>query len=115
VEPKTAFAGMAVTATSCLLDARLPAEENDPEREAFIVSQFHPASCGWLTTFSKERIYCANGYLTHLDRVRDDATYNFVMSEVNNVIAIMNFQRDRLVELKQRVRERRVELVNGSF
>ena len=108
-------AGMAVTATSCLLDARLPAEENDPEREAFIVSQFHPASCGWLTTFSKERIYCANSYLTHLDRVRDDATYNFVMSEVNNVIAIMNFQPDRLAELKQRVREKRVELVNGFF
>jgi hypothetical protein len=108
-------AGMAATATSCLLGARLHAAESEAEREAFIVSQFHPASCGWLTTFSKERIYCANSYLTHLDRVRDDAAYNFVMSEVNNVIAIMNFQPDRVAELKQRVREKRVELVNAFF
>lgn len=107
--------GMAATATSCLLGARLHAKENEPEREAFIVSQFHPASCGWLTTFSKERIYCANSYLTHLDRVRDDAAYNFVMSEVNNVIAIINFQPDRVAELKQRVREKRVELANAFF
>ncbi len=108
-------AGMAVTATGCLLSTRLNAAENASEREAFIVSQFHPASCGWLTTFSKERIYCANSYLTHLDRVRDDATYDFVLSEVNNVIAVMNFQPNRIPELKQRVREKRVELVNAFF
>src|ERR1700743_3701618 len=107
-------AGMAAAATSCIA-TRLCAAETKAEQEAFIVSQFHPASCGWLTTFSKERIYCANSYLSHLDRVRDDPAYNFVMSEVNNVIAIMNFQPDRVTELKQRVKEKRVELVNGFF
>src|SRR4051794_14009370 len=59
--------------------------------EAVLVPNFHPASCGWLTTFSRERVYCANSYLDHLDRVRDDPNYSFVLSEVNNIIAIMNF------------------------
>ncbi len=81
----------------------------------FIVPNFHPASCGWLTTFSKERVYCANSYLNHLDRVRDHPQYEFVLSEVNNLIAIMNFQPARIPELKQRIAEKRVELVNGYF
>jgi hypothetical protein len=85
------------------------------QREVFMVPNFHPASCGWLTTFSRERVYCANSYLNHLDRVRDDPNYNFVMSEVNNIIAIMEFQPARTAELKQRVAEKRVELVNGYF
>lgn len=37
------------------------------------------------------------------------------MSEVNNFIAIMNFQPQRIPELKQRIQEKRVELVNGFF
>jgi alpha-mannosidase len=84
-------------------------------RKVFLVPNFHPASCGWLTTFSRERVYCANSYLDHLDRVRDDPQYAFVLSEVNNIIAIMNFQPERIPELKQRVAEKRVELVNGYF
>lgn len=85
------------------------------QRKTYLVPNFHPASCGWLTTFSKERVYCANSYLDHLNRVRDDPHYEFVMSEVNNIIAIMNFQPDRIPELKQRIQERRVELVNAFF
>src|SRR5882757_8791876 len=84
-------------------------------RDVFIVPHFHPASCGWLTTFSKERVYCSNSYLSHLDRVRDDKEYQFVLSEVNNVVAIMNFRPERVSELKQRVNEGRVELVNAFF
>ncbi len=84
-------------------------------REVFLVPNFHPASCGWLTTFSRERVYCANSYLNHLDRVRDDPNYSFVMSEVNNIIAIMEFQPTRVAELKHQVAEKRVELVNGYF
>ncbi len=89
--------------------------EPEPKRKVYIVPNFHPASCGWLTTFSKERVYCANSYLNHLDRVRDDASYKFVMSEANNIIAIMNFRPDRIPELKQRIAEKRVEVVNGYF
>src|ERR1700753_742108 len=89
--------------------------EPDSNRDVFLVPNFHPASCGWLTTFSRERVYCANSYLDHLDRVRDDPNYSFVMSEINNIIAIMNFQPQRIPELKQRVAEKRVELVNGFF
>jgi alpha-mannosidase len=83
--------------------------------EAYIVPNFHPASCGWLDTFSMERVYCCNSYLDHLDRVRDDPTYKFVLSECNNIIAMMNFQPQRIPELKQRIREGRVELVNATF
>jgi alpha-mannosidase len=84
-------------------------------REVYIVPNFHPGSCGWLTTFSEERVYCANSYLTHLDRVGKDPNYDFVLSEINNIIAIMNFRPDRIPELKERIRQRRVELVNGMF
>ena len=109
-------AGIATVAASGLLRAQdMPKMAGSGDREMFIVPNFHPASCGWLTTFSKERIYCANSYLSHLDRVRDDAQYQFVLSEVNNVIAIMNFRPERIPELKQRVKEGRVEFVNAFF
>jgi alpha-mannosidase len=94
---------------------RKPALGESKAKEAFIVPNFHPASCGWLTTFSKERVYCANTYLDHLDRVRDDPNYKFALSEVNNMIAIMNFQPARIEEIKQRAKEGRVELVNANF
>jgi alpha-mannosidase len=81
----------------------------------YIIPNFHPASCGWLTDWSTERNYCANSYLEHLNKVRDDGNYNFVLSECNNVIAIANFQPLRFEELKQRVKEGRVELSNAFF
>ncbi len=84
-------------------------------RPVFIVPNFHPASCGWLTSFSRERVYCANSYLNQLDRVRDDPHYKFLFSEINNLVAIMNFKPEREPEFNRRVREKRVELVNGYF
>ncbi|MEN6306167.1 MAG: glycoside hydrolase family 38 C-terminal domain-containing protein [Anaerohalosphaeraceae bacterium] len=83
--------------------------------KVFVVPNFHPASCGWLANWSVERNYCANSYLDHLGRVGDDAAYHFALSECNNMIAILNFQPDQFVELKQRITEGRVELVNGFF
>ncbi|MDO8543381.1 MAG: glycoside hydrolase family 38 C-terminal domain-containing protein [Opitutaceae bacterium] len=87
----------------------------EPPRPVFVVPNFHPASCGWLTDWSTERNYCANSYFDHLDRVRDDATYNFALSECNNLIAMLNFNPKRFDELKQRIREGRVELCNAFF
>ena len=81
----------------------------------FVVPNFHPASCGWLANWSVERNYCANSYLNHLDRVRDDANYNFALSECNNMLAIRNFQPARFAELQERVKAGRVELVNAFF
>lgn len=107
---------VAVTAVAASASLPSPAAAlTQDSREVFLVPNFHPASCGWLTTFSRERVYCANTYLDHLNRVRDDPQYAFVMSEINNFIAIMNFQPDRIPELKQRIQEKRVELVNGFF
>lgn len=80
-----------------------------------VVPNFHPASCGWLTNFSRERVYCANSYFDHLDRVRDDPNYSFVLSECNNMIAMLNFKPERAAELKRAVRSGRVELVNAFF
>ncbi len=105
----TALAASALAGT---VHSQTPAA---PSREVFLVPNFHPASCGWLTTFSRERVYCANDYLDHLDRVRDDPNYNFLLSEINNIVAIMNFRPERIPELKLRVAEKRVELVNGYF
>ena len=83
--------------------------------QVFVVPNFHPASCGWLANWSVERNYCANSYLNHLDRVRDDANYGYAQSECNNLITIHNFQPERFAELQQRVKEGRVELVNAFF
>ncbi len=85
-----------------------------PDR-VFVVPNFHPASCGWLANWSVERNYCANSYLNHLDRVRDDANYGYAQSECNTMIAIANFQPQRFEELKERVKQGRVELVNAFF
>ena len=80
-----------------------------------VIPNFHPASCGWLTDFSTERNYCGYTYLQHLDRVRDDPTYGFAISEVNNMMAILAFEPERFEELKRRVHEGRVELCNAFF
>jgi alpha-mannosidase len=85
------------------------------KRTVYVVPNFHPASCGWLTNFSMERVYCANSYFDHLDRVRDDPNYAFVLSECNNMIAMLNFKPERAAELKNAIRGGRVELVNGFF
>lgn len=106
----------AMTAATIGAGLAIPARAQSQEtREVFIVPNFHPASCGWLTTFSRERVYCANSYLDQLDRVRDDPNYKFLFSEANTLIAIMNFKPDRMPEFKRRVMEKRVELVNGYF
>ena len=92
--------------------AALPAANPRP---VYVVPNFHPASCGWLTDWSTERNYCANSYFDHVDRVRDDANYSFALSECNNLIAMLNFRPDRIAELRQRLREGRVELCNAFF
>ncbi len=81
----------------------------------FIVPNFHPASCGWLTDFSTERNYCAYSYLDHLDRLRNDPQYAFAFSEINNLMAIMEFEPGRMAEFQRRVAEGRLELVNAFF
>ena len=80
-----------------------------------LVPNMHPASCGWLVNFSVERNYCANSYFAHLDRINEDPKYNFAISEVNNMIAMLNFQPERFGELKKRISEGRAEAVNAMF
>jgi alpha-mannosidase len=107
---KTSVVSAAILAS---LTAGLFAAE--PSRPVFVVPNFHPASCGWLTDWSTERNYCANSYFDHLDRVNKDSTYNFALSECNNLIAMRNFNPQRFAELKQRIQEGRVELCNAFF
>ena len=84
-------------------------------KAVYLVPNFHPACCGWLADWSTERNYCANTYLDHLDRVRDDPNYAFALSEVPNLLAILQFEPTRFDELKQRIKEGRVELCNAFF
>ncbi|MBM4093446.1 MAG: hypothetical protein FJ276_29155 [Planctomycetes bacterium] len=104
-----------LTLLAALLLAPLAMLQAADPRPVYVVPNFHPASCGWLTDWSTERNYCANSYFDHLDRVRDDANYSFALSECNNLIAMLNFRPDRIPELKQRLREGRVELCNAFF
>jgi alpha-mannosidase len=109
------FLGLLAAAASTGVAGPPSAAAAESKRDVYIVPNFHPASCGWLTTFSHERVYCANSYLTHLDRVGTDSNYPFVLSEINNIIAIMNFRPERFAEIKARVSQKRVELVNAMF
>ena len=88
--------------------AHLPAE-------AFMIGSYHPASCGWLVDWSRERNFCANNYLDHLDRVKADPSYVLALSEVNNMMAIRNFKPERFEEMKGLVKQGRVEPVNAFF
>ena len=108
-------AGNLISRRSLLVLPALPAMRGAEKRTVFVVPDFHPASCGWLTNFSMERVYCANSYFDHLDRVRDDPNYAFVLSECNNMIAMLNFRPERREELNAAIRSGRVELVNGFF
>jgi len=107
--------GFLVAAAFAPLLSQANAESALEGRRVYVVPNFHPASCGWLTNFSMERVYCANSYFDHLDRVHDDPQYAFVLSEVNNMVAMMNFRPDRTAELKKAIADRRVELVNAFF
>jgi alpha-mannosidase len=81
----------------------------------YIVPNTHGTVAGWLDDFDTESNYCLNNYLDHLDRVDSDPNYAFAYSEVPNLISLFEFAPDRLQDLKQRVREGRVELVNAFF
>ena len=81
----------------------------------YMIPNFHPASCGWLADFSTERNYCANSYFAHLDRVAEDSAYRFVISEVNNMIAMLNFRPERFEELRRGIKDGRIEPVNAMF
>ena len=80
-----------------------------------LVPNSHGTVVGWLVDFDRERNTVLNNYLDHLDRVASDPNYSFALSEVPNLITFFQFSPDRIPELKQRIRERRVELCNGFF
>ena len=87
----------------------------DPASTLYLVPNTHGTIAGWLVDFDVERNYVLNNYLAHLDRVKADPEYRFAFSEVPNLISLLEFAPGRLNELKQRFREKRVELCNGFF
>ena len=97
-----------------LASTALAAARGQAKRSVFVVPNFHPASCGWLTNFSMERVYCANSYFDHLDRVRDDPNYRFALSECNNMIAMMNFRPERMAELKEKIARTKERMERGK-
>ncbi len=103
-------------ALGAALSGEIPAcSRASHETTLYIVPNTHGTIAGWLDDFDTERNYCLNNYLDHLDRVKSDPHYAFVYSEAANLITFLQFAPDRLDELKQRVREGRVELVNAFF
>ncbi len=87
----------------------------DASSKLYLIPNTHGTIAGWLVDFDVERNYVLNNYLAHLDRVKADPEYRFAFSEVPNLISFLEFAPDRLMELKQRLREKRVELCNGFF
>jgi len=79
----------------------------------YLVPNFHPGCMGWLARYSEERNYCLYTYLAHLDRVAKDPSYKFAFSEIPHLITMMEYEPKRFDELRQRVKEGRVECVNA--
>jgi len=87
----------------------------DSSSTLYLIPNTHGTIAGWLVDFDLERNYVLNNYLAHLDRVKADPEYRFALSEAPNLISLLEFAPGRLNELKQRLREKRVELCNGFF
>jgi len=84
-----------------------------PQTPLFLIPNFHDASMGWLVSYAEERNFGLYSYLAHLDRVTADPQYKFVMSEIPRLITMMDFEPKRVEELRKRIAEGRVELVNA--
>jgi hypothetical protein len=94
-----------------LLAAGLPAQPVN----VYAIPNTHGTIAGWLVDMDTELNYTGNNYLDHLDRVAKDPTYRFAFSEVPNVMSLLRLAPERLGELKQRIKEGRVEFSNGFF
>jgi alpha-mannosidase len=81
----------------------------------YAIPNTHGTIGGWLVDMDTELNYTVNNYLDHLDRVAKDPNYRFAFSEVPNVMSFMRVAPDRVDELKQRIKEGRVEFSNGFF
>ena len=79
----------------------------------FLIPNFHDACMGWLVSYAEERNFGLYSYLAHLDRAAADERYKFLMSEIPHLITMMEFEPQRVEELKKRIAEGRVELVNA--
>jgi hypothetical protein len=79
----------------------------------YLLPNFHDACMGWLVSYAEERNFGLYSYLAHLDRVNADPQYRFVMSEIPHLITMMEYEPERLAELKRRIAEGRVELANA--
>ena len=99
---------------------RLVPAEMDPEpltvikpAPVHLVGNSHPGCMGWLAPYTVERNYCLGAYLNHLDCVESDENYNFALSEIPHLITMMEFAPERFKQLRRRIQQGRVELVNA--
>ncbi len=92
-----------------------PLTVNEPTKPmpVHVVGNFHDGVMGWLAEYTVERNYSLGSYLHHLDRVASDDNYSFAMSEIPNVITMKELEPERFAELRRRIKEGRVELVNA--
>ncbi len=81
----------------------------------YLAPNTHGTVSGWLVDFDSERSHVVNNYLSHMDRVASDKNYAMAFSEVPNLMVLMQFVPERMAQLKQQVKEGRLELVNGFF
>ncbi|MBN2212363.1 MAG: hypothetical protein JW709_13275 [Sedimentisphaerales bacterium] len=82
-------------------------------RDVYVIPNFHPACMGWLVEYARERNYCLNTYLGHLNKLTEDDQYKFVLSEIPHLIAMREFTPDRFTEFMERVKQGRCEAVNA--
>ena len=87
----------------------------EPPLTVYLAPNTHGTVAGWLVDFDSERSHVVNNYLSHMDRVASDPTYAMAFSEVPNLMVLMQFTPERMAQLKQQVKEGRLELVNGFF
>jgi alpha-mannosidase len=85
----------------------------DKRNTLYAVPNFHPGCMGWLAPYHVERNYCLYSYLDHQDLTVKDPNYKFAFSEIPHLITMMEMEPARFEELKDLIKQDRVELVNA--
>ncbi|MFI5356411.1 MAG: glycoside hydrolase family 38 C-terminal domain-containing protein [Opitutales bacterium] len=86
-----------------------------PLLNVYLAPNTHGTVSGWLVDFDTERSHVVNNYADHLDRIDRDPHYTLSVSEVPNLLTLMQFAPERMVQLRRQMQDGRLELVNGFF
>ena len=95
--------------------ADMPASAASAPLNVYLTPNTHGTVSGWLVDFDTERSHVVTNYGDHMDRIDRDPEYALAVSEVPNLMTLMQFAPERMPQLRAQMQAGRLELVNGFF